>query len=106
MRRPAGRQPLFAARQCAQWPCQLEDDRGGLTENGRCSPLFRPAGLGWIGRLARFDAIAAGDEIVVVPFVHRPPPSGAACRSDEAPVWLLFSDELDAVGEVGAEERV
>ena len=68
-------------------------------------PSVQRAGRG-IGRQARFDAVAAGDDVFVFALVDEAAPLPAAARGDEPAVWLVAADELDLVREIGSEQRV
>ena len=78
---------------------------GGLRRTTFASgPSVQRGWWGW--GLARFDAVAGGDYVVVVAGVEEPAPGAAGGGGGEAAVGVFDADELDVVGEVGAEEGV
>ena len=91
----------------SSWPVEdREDDGRRLAQDRFGAGRFEPFGGCGIGRLARFDPVAAGDDVVVVAGVDEAQELAAAARLLESPVRARFADVLDAVGEVGAEQRV
>src|SRR5260221_5761040 len=89
-----------------QKAAELEDHGRGLAKDDLGSRAFRPASLEWVGRLGGVDAVAGGDYVVVAAGVQLAAPGKARCCGFEAAMGAFLSDELDVVGEVGAEEGV
>src|SRR6266516_720246 len=84
----------------------MVDDRRRSPQDDPDVPAGGPAGRGGVGPLAGFDAIAGGYYVVVVAGVEEVAPGGAGRRGDATAVGTFGADVIDAVGEVGAEERV
>ena len=87
-------------------PLSLKTTVGGLRRTTVAPGASVQRAGRWVWGLAGFDAVAGGDDVVVVARVEEAAPGAAGGRGDEAAVGSLFADELDVVGEVGAEEGV
>ena len=86
-------------------PVSLKTTVGGLRRMTLRRGL-RSSALWRVGGLAGFDAVAAGDDVVVVAGVEEAAPGAAGRWGYEAAVGRACADELDVVGEVGAEQGV
>src|SRR4051812_14466474 len=63
---PPARGASSSTRRGTEVVVQLEDDRGGLFQDGVGSGVLQPLGQGWVRGLAGFQAVLGGDGVVVV----------------------------------------
>src|ERR1700761_3900178 len=86
--RRGGSLPLWTGFR-VEFPDNSEDDGRLLLQHNFGVRPFGPLRLRRIGGLAGFDPIASGDDVVVIPFVHKPPELATIPRLLEASVRPL-----------------
>src|SRR5207342_39558 len=85
---------------------ELVDDRGRLPQDHGCRRIGGPSCRQGIDGLAGFDAVSGGDYVVVIAGVEELAPAAAGGGGGEAAVRAFFPDVIDAVAQVGTEQRV